>query len=271
MVQASSRELLAARLVAVVLLSGVYVLFVGTAAGREIDRVLLRRELQLDGSWQLTLRLLSVLLHPIAICLAIIALVVLGFRRARGQEAIRAALVVVGAAVAARALKAVLEELDPLGAENARTIDVGFYPSGHAAVAMAVCLGAILVARDHRRAVAVGGVVWCSVEGFVIVAGPSHHVSDVLGGYLLAIALALVIGVRVGSRADTAPRIERTGLLALAAAPVASVLLVELARSTAISSAQPRAALVFVAAGLAAGAALLVLGFVRLLEAPQPP
>ena len=260
------RPPLVAAVVAVVLLFALYIVFVGTTHGRLIDTQFVQQELALAGRWELAARLFSAFLHPAAVTLAVAALVWAAFRRGRKQDGIKAALVVAGCAFAARALKALLEALDPTGAEADRGVDPGFYPSGHAAVAMALCLSAILVAPGHRRAIAIGGAIWCSAEGFVIVAGRSHLVSDVLGGYLLALALALIAAARAGGRAEAAPlRADPIALLAIVIAPIAAGLLMELARTIAVSSSQPRMALVAMAAGLAAQVALVVLSFVRLL------
>jgi membrane-associated phospholipid phosphatase len=219
--RAPPRALQAARLVAFGLLAATYAFFVGTARGRATDAALLQHEIKPSGEWELPGALISALLHPASICVAVIALLLLARRRGRTRDGILAVFVVATAAVGARALKALLDAADPLGAEAARDLGPAFFPSGHAAVSMALCLGAILVARDHRRALVFGGVVWCSVHGFVIVAGRSHHVGDVLGGYLLALALALLIGLRASCRAQAWSSTDRIVLPAIATAPVA--------------------------------------------------
>lgn len=255
----------AARSVAIVLLVAVYVVFVGTARGREIDSVLAHSDLELGGRWEVLATLVSSLLSPVSICVAVVGLLWLARRLHRQSDGVRAAVIVAIAAFGARALKAVLGALDPVGGEAARELGPAFYPSGHATVAMALCLGAMVVARDHRRALIVAGAVWCAVHGFVIFATRSHHVSDVLGGFLLGVVLASTMGLRAGSDALTRPRIDWTAVLAILTAAIATALLMELARRMAASFAQPRAVLMVTAAGLSAAALLLVAGFGRLL------
>jgi len=238
---------------------------VGTTDGREIDRALAQRDLGLGERPGQAAELILSVLQPVAVCV-VIALLLHTRRRGRLQDGIRATLIVASAALGARALKAGLEAVDPARAEAARWLGGGFYPSGHAAVAMALALATILAARDHRRAFVLGGVAWCSVHGFVIVATRSHHVSDVLGGYLLAIALALLIGLRSSAHAQATPCIDWTGLLTIVTAPIAAALVMEVARRTAVPPTQPRATQAVIAVGLTAAASLLVIGFVRLVN-----
>jgi len=188
-------------------------------------------------------------------------------RFGRHGDGIRAAVIVATAALGARALKAGLEASDPLRAEAARELGSGFYPSGHAAVAMALCLGTMLVARTCPRWLVLAGGAWCAVHGLVIVATRSHHVSDVFGGYLLGVTVASTIGLR-GRRGDAiAPRIEWSATRAFVAATIAASLLMELARRAAPVG-QPRMVLLVSTVALSLAALLLVIGFVRLLHAP---
>ena len=67
------------------------------------------------------------------------------------------------------------------------------FPSGHAQ-GVVVAVGVLLVAlgptlpHGRRRALAAAGLLWALLMGFSRVALGVHYVSDVLGGYLLAVA-----------------------------------------------------------------------------------
>ncbi len=259
----------AAPVLAIVLMVAVYALFVGTTDGREIDSVLARRDLEprLAGLWFVVAALSFVLLSPIGVALALLGLLWQARRLGRRGDGIRAALMVVVAAVGARALEAIVQLLDPVGGEAARQLGSGFYPSGHAAEAMALCLAAIIVLRGQRRRSLLLGGIWCSAHGFVIFATHSHHISDVLGGFLLGFAVAAMVGPRASSLRRRAERAEQKAILLMPAGVVAAVLSAQLAREMATSSLPPRAVLVTAAAGLCGAAFALVYTFVRLLHA----
>lgn len=252
---------------AIVLLIGVYVLFVGTVRGREIDVVLTPR-LHASGSWGPPSVLVSSLLHPVPVAVAVIALLWLARRSGRQGDGIRAALIVAAAAVGARVLEMLLGASDPLGGEAARMFGREYFPSGHAAVAMALCLAVLVVVREQRRPLVLAGGIWCALHGFTIFAARSHHVSDVLGGFLLGLAAASLIGLRHRSDAPTGPRIVWTAVLAILTAVIAAGLLIELARRMAASYAEPGTVLLVTGTAVSVAALLLVAGFARLLDAP---
>lgn len=257
-------------ILAVVMLAAVYMLFVGTDAGRAIDTGLATRdfELRVTGPVLVIGALFYLSLSPVGVVLLIVGVVWQAGRLGRRDDGIRAALIVAGAAIGARVLKFLFEALDPFGGEAARQIGPGFYPSGHAAVAMALCLGAFIVLRDQRLPLLPLGGLWCGVHGFAIVAVRSHHFSDVLGGFLLAFAIAASIGLRAVPAARLSTRTARTAILMLAGV-IAAVVAAQLARDMAVASLSPQVVRLVVAVGLCIAAIALTATFLRLLV-PSP-
>src|SRR5437764_5591652 len=108
----------------------VYIVFVGTASGRNLDQSLLehvavgRRESVSD----VLVAAVNVVTAPLAaLGIGVVAL------RVRGAGAALATLAVIaGACLTAEALKALLGGLDPLNGESKRELGPHFYPSGHA-------------------------------------------------------------------------------------------------------------------------------------------
>ena len=174
----------------------------GTAAGRDVDAYLLRHGshvVEVIGNK-------LVLLAPPTAALGAVALFATAWRARRHGDAIRAVAIVAGAPVVARVAKMLLEDRDPLGTEASRQLGAGFFPSGHAAVVMALCLAALLVAPGPRPRVLVAAGVYASLLGFAIAAGRSHHLSDVYGAFLLAAAVAaLGLVGRTPPRGEAAP------------------------------------------------------------------
>jgi len=252
------------------LLGAVYLLFVATTFGRGLDAAVARRGV--FGSWDPTTELLSALLSDITTFLAVVALVTLAVIRGRWREGLGLVVIVGAAGATANGLKSLLATIDPLGGETARTLGPGFYPSGHAAVAMALVLGALLVAPSWRRQLILLGGIWCSIHGFVIVAERQHHVSDVLGGFLLGAAVAGLLAMvpRLGRPTTTAPdRLSvRTITKALVAVIVAAPLL-EAMHRLGLPIAGRLHVLLIVAAVICALAFVLVAAFGLLLDRPQ--
>lgn len=261
-----------ARVLAILLLAAVYVLFVGTTAGREIDGVLAHRDLapNFAGLWLIIAALFLALLSPLGVGLLVVGLLWHARRLGRRDDGVRAAVIVVTAAMGARVLEALLQRLDPVGGEAARQLGSAFYPSGHAAAAMALCLATIVVLRDHPRPwLLLAGGTWCSVHGFAILANRSHHISDVLGGFLLGFAVAATIGLRASSDVRLGARAGQRTVLVMLAGVVIAVMAADLARRMTASSLPPRAALAAATAGLCATAFSLVSLFLRLLDADR--
>jgi membrane-associated phospholipid phosphatase len=251
------------------LLGAVYLLFVATTFGLGLDAAVARR--RVFGSWEPTAQLLSALVSDITTLLAVVALVTLAVIRGRWREGLGLVVIVGAAGATANALKRLLATIDPLGGETARTLGPGFYPSGHAAVAIALVLGALLVAPSWRRQLILLGGVWCSINGFVIAAARHHHVSDVLGGFLLGAAVAGLVAMvaRLGRPTATAPgRLSVRTITKVLAAVILAALL-EAMHRVGLPIAGRLHVLLIVAAVICALAFVLVAAFGLLLDRPQ--
>jgi membrane-associated phospholipid phosphatase len=258
--------------------AAVYAVSVGTRAGRDLDRYVDRHRIESllervgDG--------VVSLVNPVTL-IAAVAILLWGARRAgRYGDAVRGAAVVAATVGASFGLKALLGEVDPLGGEHARALGASFFPSGHAAATMAVALSALLVFPERRRALAPGAWALTSVVGFFTFAGRDHHVSDVVGGLLLALAIAALAVPRhpapAGESAVGEPRPGTRGARATAFAAAvgigtAAVLLAQAIRFLATDSSRLLDLLVVVAAGAAVSAVAyaIVRCFVDLIDAPR--
>lgn len=113
---------------------------------------------------------------------------------ARRRPALAAAVgaLLAGSAVMTQVLKHALATprvVDWLGTDQ---INPQSWPSGHATAAMALALGAVLVARPgHRRWAALAGGALAGSVGIAVIALAWHFPSDVLGGFLVAGAWTL--------------------------------------------------------------------------------
>lgn len=179
----------------------VYAIFAGTPAGRQIDSELLRRDL--DGSWEWAARLPAAASRPSMIAIAVLVLCAVALLDRRPADGLRAAVLVGAAPVLSLGGEEALETFDPLGVEAARHLGPGWYPSGHAAAAMALALAALIVApaAARGRVLLLAAGVWPAVAGWAILADAGHHVSDVAGGLLLATAIGSALVLR--RRGDT--------------------------------------------------------------------
>ncbi len=135
----------------------------------------------------------GVALLAVAAAVAIVVAVVQGRRR----QALTAAAYVIGAEVAAQAIKSGLDRVpdtEPAG-----------MPSGHAtaAIALAVAVAVLVPPRARIAAVAAGGLV-AGLVGLGIVAGNSHRPADIVGAGLLCIAVAAAARA-IGRAAGQAP------------------------------------------------------------------
>ena len=153
-------------------------------------------------------------------------------RDGRLADGVRAGLLISASAGLAKALEAALGGPDLLGGESERhLLGHWFYPSGHAAVAMSLSLAALLVAPPRSRpAVALWASIGVSLFGYLTFAeGHYHHPSDVVGGFLVALALASIalVGLHEPDQAATS-RSYRTAIrvvTVLAAIAVAALAL----------------------------------------------
>jgi membrane-associated phospholipid phosphatase len=256
-----------------VLVLALYGLFVGTPTGRELDAWVVRHDL--EGWPDRAAEHLTALINPGTLALAVLAAVWAAYRYGRVGDGVRAALLIPASAGLARAVEATLGGLDPLGGESQRQL-LGnwFYPSGHSAVVMALALAALLVAPAPRRpVVALWGGVGASVFGYLTFAeGSHHHPSDVVGGFLIALALAGIATMRRPEPDRGAPSRNRrttakvwTVLAAIAGASL--VLLPAWLLSAPLGPLQPP--LLLAGSLVSAAAFLIVWTYERLLDRPR--
>jgi membrane-associated phospholipid phosphatase len=259
--------------VAAVLVLALYALFVGTPAGRELDAFVVRNDL--EGWPDRVAEHLTAVINPATLALAVLAIIWVAYRSRRLGDGVRAALLIPAAAALAQGLEAALGGLDPLRGESERQL-LGnwFYPSGHAAVAMALALAALLLAPARSRpAVALWGGVWVSVFGYLTFAeGSHHHPSDVVGGFLVALALAsiAVVGRPERDQDATAPHGWPTTRVAMVLAAIAAASLTLLPAwllSVPLGPVQPP--LLLAGSVVSAAAFLIVSTYERVLDRPR--
>jgi membrane-associated phospholipid phosphatase len=135
------------------------------------------------------------------------SILVLALSRGRFRRAAATAAAITASIAITRALKTALAPLDHWLAPNRSSGLESAFPSGHATVAMALALAAVIVVPPALRAsVTVVGGLYAAAVGIALVALGSHYPSDVLGGFLVAtacVALALA-GLRLwGERSET--------------------------------------------------------------------
>jgi len=126
------------------------------------------------------------LIGPIQCTIYALVLALIALRRGRPLLAIGVPLLLGGSVLIA-------EELKPLLAVPHDFVTVGYqikaasWPSGHSTAAMAMVMGAVLVAPRRRRpAVAALGGVFTVAVGFSMLMLAWHMPSDVIGGFLLS-------------------------------------------------------------------------------------
>jgi len=223
------------------------------------------------GASELIGDLLVSAVNPVTTTLAVVFLLWVAFRAGRRSDGTRAAIIVAAAVVGADRLKTLIGDVDPLGAEAARVAGPSFYPSGHAAATMAVCLCTLLIFQRPRRELVLAVWTFSSVVGFVLFAGRDHHVSDVLGGFLLAAALAAlgVVGRSSHIGTSSVTRLPAAGVAAVIGIVAAAVMLVEAARLLFISPTDLPELFVLVLVGVVVSAFsfVIVASFAWLLDA----
>ena len=179
----------------------VYAFAVGTRTGRDLDGDALARV----ASWRLEAVAdpINHLLNPVTAALAAILLVAVTHARHRRAGRLLAALLI-GCNASAWGLERALEAIDPLGGEHQRALGPGYFPSGHAAAAMSLAIGAVLaVPPAHRLAAVVSGAAGTAVLGWAVVGSGSHTPADVIGGFLFAAAWGSVARPRSAAGAGT--------------------------------------------------------------------
>ncbi|HLO34703.1 MAG TPA: phosphatase PAP2 family protein [Candidatus Deferrimicrobium sp.] len=218
---------------ALALLSGAYLAFVASETGQRLENLALRgAELRSDAEREAGLQRLSQV--SIAIFgVAVVAIVAVGLLRRRPVLGIAVGALMSASVLAVELLKAVLPR--PQLVEGPAWLLRNSFPSGSAAVAAAMAVGAILVSPDRLRWFVVPvGAAWAAIVGDTIQTTGWHRLSDSLGAVLVVIAVGsagLAVLARAGlvqpSEHGRIDRRIRTVLLlaALAAAATATVVL----------------------------------------------
>lgn len=150
------------------------------------------------------------LADPLPFALATAAIVGVALRRGLPRHALGALVLLVGASAITQYLKVMLQHErahDFLGGAQLSSIA---YPSGHATASMSLALAAVLVAPVWLRPiVALGGSLFALAVSESLLLLGWHFPSDVVGGFLVATASALL--VLAGLRAADERWPERTG------------------------------------------------------------
>jgi membrane-associated phospholipid phosphatase len=232
----TSKRLSNLAILAVLGFVAVYVVALGTRWGLRLDREALPRHVFKTHRWEHAHSALEILLGSLSIAtMAIVggAAVVVAWRRGRRELALAAAAILLGANLTTTVLKPLLAVADPLGGELLRTKSVA-YPSGHATAVMSLALVIVLIApRPWRLRVAVAASAYIAAVGVALIALVWHQPSDVVGGYLVAVAWAAGVASIVASARERESRPQvgrRLGELAVwvggSAAAAAAALLV---------------------------------------------
>ena len=172
---------------ALVGLAATYWVLVGTETGQRLENLALRgAELRTESARQAGLdRLAQVSVATFA--LSLIAVVVIGIVRRRATAAVIVAGAMGGSVVVVEALKAVLDR--PALVDGPAWLLRNSFPSGSAAVATAIAVGAILVSPDRLRwAVVPIAVAYAAIVGEAIQTSGWHRLSDTIGAVLIVIA-----------------------------------------------------------------------------------
>jgi membrane-associated phospholipid phosphatase len=218
---------------ALALMSAVYLAFVLTETGQRLENLALRgAAFRTDAERAAGLDRLS----QVSIVIfgsTVVAIVLVGLLRRRPRLGFAVGGLMSASVVAVELLKDVLPR--PLLVDGPSWILRNSFPSGSAAVAAAMAIGAILVSPDRLRWVIVPvGAAYAAIVGEALQTTGWHRLSDTIGGVLIVIAVASA-GLAVLARAGFVQRSEhgridrrvRTILLlaALAALAVGTVVL----------------------------------------------
>ncbi len=140
-----------------------------------------------DGTRSALANAVARLADPLPVLLMMAGLVGFALFRRRGEEALAALVVILGASVTTQLLKGLLAHprFDALPGYNQPWADS--FPSGHTTAAASIGIALVLVAPPRLRplatAVAVG---FTGAVGLAVVVAQWHYPSDVAGGLLVA-------------------------------------------------------------------------------------
>ena len=199
------------------------------------------------------------------------AAVVLALVRNRRDLALAVVFVFAGATATTEALKPLLRAWDVFGGDAVRE-EHGFFPSGHATIAMSSAFAFVFAApRAWKLVAALLGVVYAAAVGVSLVVEGSHYASDVVGGFLLTGAWCGVVAAAVQRRpSSAAPALSRATITAVAGLVVAYAILVAVALTThsgVVGHVELRPHLATAALGITALALALTFALAMLIQA----
>ncbi|MEU9251811.1 phosphatase PAP2 family protein [Streptomyces sp. NPDC048270] len=134
---------------------------------------------------------------------------VLLWLRGRRELTVRLAVAVVGATAVQQGLKALVGRERPQWPDPVDRAEFAAYPSGHAMTATVVC-GLLLWLLPRRTPRWAAAAAWAAAVvsvlgvGFTRIYLGVHWPSDVLGGWLLGVALVAVVAATAGPRRECA-------------------------------------------------------------------
>jgi len=217
-------------------LAAVVAVFLSTAAGQRVDETALQgarigRGHLIEGALTM-LGLVSV----VGLALATATVAVIAFSRRRGDLALAAVALVVGANMTTQVLKHGVLDRPDLGID---TLTLNSLPSGHSTVAASVAVALVLVVPARLRGpLALFSTGTAALTGVATLAAGWHRPSDVVAGYLVVgawlgivtIGLAVVgpmgaqpLEPRVGGRFQPSLAAVLLALLAVVALAVAAI------------------------------------------------
>jgi len=186
----------------------VYGVALGTRWGLRMDRQALPRGVS-GPRWEHAHAALHVAIESLSVAtMALVggAAILVALRRGRRDLALAATVLLVGANATTAVLKPLLGLADAFGGDALRVKSAAF-PSGHATAAMSLALCTVLVApRSWRLWVAVCASAYAAAVGVALVALVWHQPSDVVGGFLIAVAWAAGVSSVIVSMRERAAR-----------------------------------------------------------------
>jgi len=149
------------------------------------------------------------LANPLPFVLLTVLLASIALVRGRPRHALAAIVLLSGASIVTQTLKVLLQHPRHHDFLGKAQLDAVAFPSGHATASMSLAFAAVLVApAAWRPLAAVGGALFALAVSESLMLLAWHFPSDVVGGFLVATASALM--VVAGLRAAEARWPERT-------------------------------------------------------------
>ena len=216
--------------------AAIYLTVVTTELGQRVENLALNAAaLRTETERQAGLdRLAQISILAFAVTLGV--LLAISLLRGRFGPGVAIALLMGGSVVSAEVLKRVL--VRPELVEGPGWLLRNSYPSGTAAVAAAMAIGAILVSPDRLRWIVVPlGAIYAAVVADATQTTGWHRLSDTVGGVLVVLAvgsagLAVLARARLVQRTGHGridPRVRALVLLGAAAAAVLAIVILALA------------------------------------------